>query len=152
MTVLINIIGKVIIAMALFGGCALGGILPKNIAGTVGFLILFALGTAKIVSKSGDIPPKTRLFDIVILSVVLSIDGVALAIGAAVSTMSVAFIYATIGAALVVDQVIFALANLLAKRVRSIKDKKVPARKINLNIVAGILIIIVAFVKLLFHT
>ena len=145
----INIIGKVLIGGALVAGYFLGEIIPGIISIWLGFSILFALGLFKVVqyflTRASDKPLKNISFkEALVLGFVLSIDGVAVSLGTIIGGMPFYFIYIVIGVMLVTDQLVFLLGNHLGLFLK----RRQKVRTMNLNWLAGVILIIVAVVKL----
>ena len=146
----INIVGKVAIAAALFSGYYLRTVIPEMVGIWLGFSILVTIGIVKIIQsifsrQSGDTTAQISFRECVVLGLALSLDGVAMAFGTTVASMPFAFIFVVLALMLVTDQVVFMSANQLGLCLL----KRGKRRELNLNWLAGAVLIVVAVAKLL---
>ena len=146
----INIVGKILIGSALFAGFFFGALIPEAVAIWLSFTILFGLGLYKVLipllkrgTASKTLQP-ISIKEAVILGAVLAFDGVAMAFGTVIVEMPIEFIFIVLGAMLVTDQVVLMGANRLGLYWSS--REKLQSR--NFDWVAGVILIIVAVVKL----
>ena len=153
----INLLGKLVIGSSLIAGYFLGQVIPNRIGIWIGFSILTALGIYKILqSILGRYKAPTRAemswLGSVILGLVLSLDGAAMAFGTTVANMPIYFAGIVIGTLLITDQIVLSAANKLGLLISTRKQKPTdtdtpPAA--NWDWVAGAILIIVATAKVL---
>jgi len=147
---IINLVGKVTIGTALLSGYAFGQLVPEIVGIILCFVILTSLGIFKIVQQIVASKHEKPLKNIswwhcVLLGLALSMDGVGMAFGTTVATMPFYFIPIVLGALLVTDQVVVQSSNALGLYLA----KKERVKSVNLNIIAGVLLITVATTKLI---
>jgi len=149
--VVINLVGKVLVGSALFAGYYLGEIIPELVGIWVGFSVLVILGLVKVIQsvfkKNNAQILGLSWREAIVLGIVMSCDGSAMAFGTIVSDMPFAFIFVVLGMMLVTDQIVFLGANRLGFYL----TQKNRTKNLNLDWLAGIILIVVAIVKLSFE-
>jgi len=147
----INIMGKILIGSALVAGHFLGTVIPDVVGIWLGFAILMSLGLFKIaqtfLSRSNRVIKDVSFREAIILGIVLALDGVALSLGTAVSGLPFYFVFIVIGTMVITDQLVFMGSNKLG--LAFAKKKKSPTSGgLNLDWLAGAILIVVAIIKL----
>ena len=147
--IIINIVGKILVAAALFTGYYVGNIIPDVVGIWVGFGVLLTLGLVKAtlpLLRKDEKPKQPISFkEAIVLAVVMSFDGAAMAFGTTVADMPIYFIFVVLGTMLVTDQLVLMGSNTIGLYL----SKHGKARTINFDWVAGLVLIIVAVAKLL---
>ena len=139
--IIISTIGSLMIGAALVGGYFVGDVVSET-AGKITATVLFALvGFFKLVSwwtSKGSPPIKVvGVKEVIVLSFILSIDGIAVGFGAGLDRIALWFIAAVILVSLVTDILLFKLGQTLGKHLA----KKV---KFDLGWVAGFVFLMLA--------
>ena len=140
---IISIVSSAVLGISLFTGTAVRGFFPLWLTAWLCFIILFSIGIIKIfATKKEDGAAKTLSgTEAVILAAALSLDGLAVGFGAAMGNMNII-------AALAASVVMNLLAVMVGCRLGISFSKKL-SRKVNLNRLAGIILIGLAVFKLL---
>jgi len=147
----INLVGKVMVGASLFAGYYLGELVPTAVGIWLGFSVLVTVGIVKVIqwylTRNKPFTPNANgisWYEAIILGIVLSLDGDAMAFGATMTDMPMMFIFAVLGIALISDQVVFLASQYLGGKF---------TKKANLNLgwLSGVIIIAVATAKLFFE-
>jgi len=148
---IVNVIGKIAIGIALVSGYYLGRLIPELVGIMLCFVILTSIGLYKIFhpiifrNRPEKNIKKMTWWQSVLLGLALSFDGIGMAFGTTVADMPFYFIYVVLGTMLVTDQVILLGSNRLGLYLSNRKK----ALKLNLDWLAGLILIIVATVKMI---
>jgi len=141
-----NLVGKVFIGCGLFAGYYLGNLMPDVLGAVLGFAILSGLGLTKILQwyftrRKIHNAKHLSWWGALVLGLILSFDGVAMAIGTMMIGISLAVIFVILGIMLFTDQLVFMTSLYLGKRL---------TKKANLNLgwLSGVILIAVAVCKL----
>ena len=146
----ISAFGSVFLGISLFVGYAISQVIAEDVTVIVGFVALATIGMFKIIQSLTQCNKATMLSvgrnlkwkEAVLLAVVLSIDSLAVGVGASVQGITIYFGLFAVGVTFVMGFLLFGLGYLIGGRIT--KNKKT----LNLSWVAGVVLIVMALVGL----
>ena len=145
------VIDTVILAVALLVGASISRIIPAYITLIISCVILIAMGLYKLVmwvkNKRSKTPvkecAKISWRETFIVGIALSIDGLAVGVGVAMTHITTLFIVIVIAFSMLTDILIFSLGYLLGKQIHKIT-------KLDVSWISGIVFILIALQKIFF--
>jgi len=140
---IISVISSLFLLCALLLGYFIGEWLPEDIVKWFGFGVLLTVGISRIVLWLINRKKERKEFQIItmkelaLLAIVLAIDGMAIGVGTAVGSMTLAFIFSVFAISIISDILIFKLGHITGEALsnRTVYD---------LGWVGGVLLVLVA--------
>jgi len=141
--IVIDIICSVLLGVGLFCGLYISNYISPLATRIISATTLITIGCYKLVRKSAKEAPKSALgwVETIILAVILSIDGMAVGIGASIHNTSVAFCLIAIAFSLVTDFVFFIFGH-------KIGQKATQKTRLDLAWLSGVVLIILGLIRL----
>ena len=147
--------GSVFLGISLFAGYAISQVISEDITVVVGFTALIVIGFYKIfqslvqsdeatVSKEAEALPRKvmKWREAILLAFILSIDSLAVGVGASIQGITIYFGLFAIGITFVMGFLLFGIGYLIGGML--VKNKTT----LNLSWVAGVVLITMAFINL----
>jgi len=144
----INIVGSILIGAALVVGFFVGHVIPESVGELLPFVVFYLLASFKLIiwlwqygTPGAVLSKNITIRESFILAVILAIDGMLVAFGAAMDWLSVVFVVSVIVISLVFNIVFFRVGQGLGKTL---------VRKTNINLgwLGAIALYIIAVVQL----
>lgn len=144
----LNLIGSLFLGLSLFLGYSVGQIISPNVTLAISVTALSLIGCYRIFKRNNarheTASRQISWGETLALSFVLSVDSLAVGIGASIYSVSIIFCLAAIGFSLVTDVILFCVGHLLGQKVANKNSA------LDLSWLSGVVLILIAVSKFIF--